>query len=61
MNGILLSWTIPILLVMGSLLGPMTMMRDMPFDPNFDELGDSTQRSIQTLSILDDSSSTLTA
>ena len=30
------------------------------FDPNFDELGDCTQRAIQTLSILDDSSSTLT-
>ena len=30
------------------------------FDPNFDEFGDNTQRAIQTLSILDDSSSTLT-
>ena len=30
------------------------------FDPNFDEYGDYTQRAIQTLSILDDSSSTLT-
>ena len=30
------------------------------FDPNFDEFGDCTQRAIQTLSILDDSSSTLT-
>ena len=30
------------------------------FDPNFDEYGDYTQRVIQTLSILDDSSSTLT-
>ena len=30
------------------------------FDPNFDELGDYTQRSIQTLSILDDTSSTFT-
>ena len=29
------------------------------FDPNFDEIGDYTQRAIQTLSILDDSSSTL--
>ena len=29
-------------------------------DPNFDECGDYTQRAIQTLSILDDSSSTLT-
>ena len=31
------------------------------FDPNFDEFGDYTQRAIQSLSILDDSSSTLTA
>ena len=30
------------------------------FDPNFDEFGDYTQRAIQTLSILDDTSSTLT-
>ena len=30
------------------------------FDPNFDEFGDYTQRAIQTLSILDDSSPTLT-
>ena len=30
------------------------------FDPNFDEFGDYTQRATQTLSILDDSSSTLT-
>ena len=30
------------------------------FDPNFDEFGDYTQRAIQTLSILDDSSSTST-
>ena len=29
------------------------------FDPNFDEFGDYTQTAIQTLSILDDSSSTL--
>ena len=29
------------------------------FDPNFDEFGDYTQRAIQTLSILDDSSPTL--
>ena len=28
MNGILLSWTSPTHLVMGSLLGPMTPMRD---------------------------------
>ena len=32
----------------------------LAFDSNFDEFGDYTQRSIQTLSILDDSSSTLT-
>ena len=30
------------------------------FDPNFDEFGDYNQRAIQTLSTLDDSSSTLT-
>ena len=30
------------------------------FDPNFDEFGDYTHRAIQSLSILDDSSSTLT-
>ena len=30
------------------------------FDPNFDEFGDYTQRAIQTLSILEDSSSTFT-
>ena len=30
------------------------------FDPNFDEFGDYTQRATQTLSILDDSTSTLT-
>ena len=30
------------------------------FDPNIDEFGDYTQRAIQTLSILDDSSSTVT-
>ena len=59
MNGILQSWTTPTHLVMGSFLGPMTLMR-VAFDPNFDEFGDYTQRAIQTLSILDDSSSTLT-
>ena len=30
------------------------------FNPTFDEFGDYTQKAIQTLSILDDSSSTLT-
>ena len=73
MNRILLSWTIPTHLVMGSLLGPMTQAdcdgeppwsndpdERCAFDSNFDEFGDYTQRAIQTLSILDDSSSTLT-
>ena len=31
MNGILQSWIIPTHLVMGSLHGPMTLMRDLPF------------------------------
>ena len=43
MNGVLQSWTIPTHLVMESLLGPMTLMRDLPFDPNFDEFGDYGQ------------------
>ena len=30
MNGIPQSWTIPTHLVMGSLLGPATLMRDLP-------------------------------
>ena len=30
MNGIPLSWTIPTHLVMGSLHGPMTLVRDLP-------------------------------
>ena len=30
MNGILLSWTIPTHLVMGSLHGPITLVRDLP-------------------------------
>ena len=38
MNGILLSWTIPTHLVMGSLHGPMTNERSA-FDPNFDVFG----------------------
>ena len=59
MNGILLSWTIPIHLVMGSLLGPMTLMRDLPLIL-FLIIGDYTQRTIQTLSILDGSSIPLT-
>ena len=32
-NGILQSWTIPTHLVMGSLHGPMTLMRDLPLIP----------------------------
>ena len=49
MNGILLSWSIP------------THLGDerFAFDPNFDEFGDYTKRAIQTLTISDDSSSTL--
>ena len=59
MKGILQSRTIPTHLVMGSFLGPMTLMRDLPLILTFDEFGDYTQRAIQTLSIVDDSSSTL--
>ena len=39
MNGILLSWTIPTHLVMGSLHGPMTLMRDLPLIPTLMSLG----------------------
>ena len=60
MNGILQSWTRPTHLVMGSLHGPMTLMRDLSLILTFYEFGDYTQRAIQILSILDDSSSTLT-
>ena len=60
MNGILQSWTIPTHLVMGSLLGPMTLMRDLPLILTLMNLGITPKRAIQTLSILDDSSSTLT-
>ena len=56
MNGILLSWTIPTHLVIWS----NDPNERSAFDPNFDEFGDYTQRAIQTLSILDDSSFTLT-
>ena len=59
MNGILQSWTIPTHLVMGSLLGPITLMRDLPLTLTLMNLG-SPKKAIQTLSILDDSSSTLT-
>ena len=39
MNGILLSWTIPTHLVMGSLHGPMTLMRDLPLITTLMSLG----------------------
>ena len=39
MNGIYLSWTILTHLVMGSLIGPMTLMRDMPLIPILMNLG----------------------
>ena len=38
-NGILQSWTIPTHLVMGSLLGPMTLMRDLPLTLTLMNLG----------------------
>ena len=38
----------------------MASNKRFAFDPNFDEFGFYTQRAIQTLSILDESSSTLT-
>ena len=52
MNGILLSWTIR------TQEPPWSNDPDerFAFDPNFDEFGDYTQRAIQTLSILDNSS-----
>ena len=55
MNGILLSWSIPT-------HRPWSNDPDerFAFDPNFDEFGGYTQRTIQTLSILDDSSIPLT-
>ena len=39
MNGILQSWTIPTHLVMGSLLGLMTLMRDLPLTLTLMNLG----------------------
>ena len=39
MNGIHLSWTIPNHLVMGSLHGPMTLMRGLPLIPTLMSLG----------------------
>ena len=43
MNGILLSWTIPTHLVMGSLHGPMTLMRGLPLIPTLMSLGITTK------------------
>ena len=60
MNGILLSWTIPTPSGDGEPPWSNDPHERSAFDPNFDEFGDYTQRAIQTLSILDDSSSTLT-
>ena len=58
MNGILQSWTIP------THDGEPPWSNDpderFAFDPNFDEFGDYTQSTIQTLRVLDDSTSTLT-
>ena len=56
---ILLSWTIPNHLVMGSLHGPMSLMRELPLILTLMSLG-LHPKGIQTLSILDDSSPTLT-
>ena len=39
MNGTPQSWTIPTHLVMGSLLGPMTLMRDLPLIKTLMSLG----------------------
>ena len=50
----------PTHLVMGSLLGPTTLMRDLPLILTLMSLGITPQRAIQTLSIFDNSSSTLT-
>ena len=59
MNGILLSWITPPIWY-----GEPPWSNDpderFAFDPNFDEFGDYTQRTIQTLSILDNSSIPLT-
>ena len=44
----------------GESIGSSDPHERFAFDPNFDEFGDYTQRTIQTLSILDDSSSPLT-
>ena len=60
MNGITQSWIIPTHLVMGSLLGPLTLMRDLPLILSFMNLGIAPKRQYKTLSILDDSLSNLT-
>ena len=50
---------LPLILTLMSLVITPTDER-FAFDPNFDEFGDYTQRTMKTRSILDDSSSTLT-
>ena len=60
MNGIPQSWTIPTHLSMGSLLGPMTVMRDLSLILTLTSLGITHKRAIHSLSIMDDSSYTLT-
>ena len=59
MNGILQSWTTPTHLVMGSLLGPMTLMRDLPLIRTVMSLG-IAHKGQYKLSLVVDSSSTLT-
>ena len=60
MNGILLSSTTLTHLMMGSLLSPQNPVRGSGLDPNFDEFGDYSQRTIQSLNILNDSSQHMT-
>ena len=60
MNGILLSWTIPIRLVMGSLFGPMTLVRYLLLILILMNLGITPKGQSISLSILDDSSLPLT-
>ena len=59
MNGILLSWSLH---PSGDGEPPWSddPTERFAFDPNFDEFGDYTQRAIQTLNILDDSSQHMT-
>ena len=59
MDGILLPWTIHPS-GDGEPSWSNALDERFAFDPNFDEFGDYTQRAIQTLSILDDSSIPLT-